>query len=189
MIEGLDESFNGLIFFGYHAPVGVGGNMDHTYSSSCFYSVKINGKLVSEACINAMTAVEFSVPLQFVYADDVTQKWLLENVSPQITVLESKKAISRYAADIPPRSEILKKLYLAGKNLSSNPKYYYQKSDKYICEIQLMDSNIGYACGIIPGVEIIDARTIKFETKDMQILYRYLMTLLMVASSVKNLYR
>ncbi len=189
MIEGLNESFESLILFGYHAPAGTGGNMDHTYSSSSFYTVEINGKTVSEACINAMTAAHFGVPLQFVYTDDVTKKWLHENVSPKITVLESKKAISRYAAEIPSQTEILEKLFLAGKKLSSNPKYLYPKSEKYSCKIQLIDSNIGYACGMVPGVQLIDARTLIFETGEMLTLYRYLMTLCMAASSVKNLYR
>jgi D-amino peptidase len=189
MIEGLDESFDNLILFGYHAPVGVGGNMDHTYSSSCFYSVQINGKLVSEACINAMTATQFNVPLQFVYGDDVTAKWLHENVSNEITVLESKKAISRYAAEIPSQQEILEKLFVAGKNLKSNPKYFYPKSDNYSCKIQLIDTNIAYACGMVPGIKMLDARTINFETDNMLDPYKYLMTLFMVASSVKNLYK
>jgi len=189
MIEGIDKSFESLILFGYHAPAGIAGNMDHTYSSSSFYSIEINGKTVSEACINAMFAIQYDVPLQFVYADDITAKWLHENISEKITVLESKKAISRYAAEIPSQQEILEKLYKAGAKLSSNPKYFYPKSEKYSCKIQLMDTNIGYACGMVPGIEMLDARTVKFESDNMMGLYKYLMTLFMVASSVKNLYK
>lgn len=189
MIEGLDSSFDGLIFFGYHAPAGVAGNMDHTYSSSSFYSIEINGKTVSEACINSMVAAHYGVPLQFVFTDDITAKWLHENVSQEITVLESKKAISRYAADNPSYQVILEKLFKAGKQLSSNPKYTYPKSKKYSCKIELMDSNIAYACGMVPGIEMLDARTVIFETDEILILYRYLMTLVMVASSVNNLYK
>jgi len=147
MIEGIDESFDSLLFFGYHAPAGIGGNMDHTYSSSSFYSIEINDRIVSEACINAMFAAHYDVPLQFVYADDVTAKWLHENVSEEITVLESKKAISRYAAENPSYQETLDKLYEAGKNLKSNPKYLYPKSNNYSCKIQCIDTNIAYACG------------------------------------------
>jgi len=189
MIEGIDASFDSLILFEYHAPVGIGGNMDHTFSSSCFYSVKINGKPVSESCLNAMTAAQFAVPLQFVYTDDVTANWLHENVSPEIQVLVSKKAISRYAAELFPQSQILEQLYQAGKALPSYPKYLYPKAQKYTCEIQLLDTNIGYACAMIPGITKIDARTVSFETSDMLIFYRYLMTTYLVASSVKNLYR
>ena len=189
MIEGLDESFDGLVLFGYHAPVGMQGNMDHTYSSSSFYSVEINRKTVSEACINAMTAVEFGIPLQFVYTDDVTAKWMHENVSDDIEILVSKKAISRYSAELLPNREILKKLFEAGKNLSSYFKYFYPKSEKYSCKIQCIDTNIAYACAMVPGVELLDARSLVFETYDMQTLYRYLMTLCMVASSVKKLFR
>lgn len=189
MIEGLDASFDGLILFGYHAPAGMPGNMDHTYSSSCFYSVKINGKSVSESCINGLAAAHFGVPLLFVYTDDITGKWLHENVSRKIAILESKKAISRYAAEIPPQTEILEKLYQSGKELTSYQRFIYPRKDNYLCEIQLLDSNIGYACGMIPGVELKDARTVIFEVNDELLLYRYLMTIYLVASSVKNLYK
>jgi D-amino peptidase len=189
MIEGLDESFDSLILFGYHSPAGTSGNMDHTYSSSSFFSIEINGKTVSEACINAMTAGEDGVPLQFVYTDDITAKWLHENVSEEIEILIAKNAISRFAADNPPYQKILEKLFNAGKNLASYPKYFYPKSEKYSCKITCTDTNIAYACAMVPGVEFLDARTLIFESKDMHILYRYLMTLCMVAGSVKNLYR
>ena len=189
MIEGIDESFDGLILFGYHAPAGIDGNMDHTYSSSSFYSIEINRKTVSEACINTMTAAHFGVPLQFVYTDDVTARWLHANISQEITVLESKKAISRYAADNPAHEKIMQNLFSAGKNLADYPQYFYPKSEKYSCKIQMTDSNIGYACGMVPGMEMIDARTLIFETDEILTLYRYLMTLVMVASSVKNLYK
>ncbi len=42
MISGIDESFDAGIFVGYHAPVGaINGQMDHTYSSSTIFEVKI----------------------------------------------------------------------------------------------------------------------------------------------------
>lgn len=189
MIESLDESFDSLILFGYHAPVGMPGNMDHTYSSSSFYSVKINGKTVSETCINAMTAAEIGVPLQFVFTDDITSDWLHENVSPEIKTLISKKAISRYAAELLPTQEILKNLFESGKKLNSFPKFFYPLTNNYSCKIECIDTNIAYACAIVPGVELLDARTLLFETEDMHTLYRYLMTLCMAAGSVKNLYR
>ncbi|MCF7792849.1 MAG: M55 family metallopeptidase [Candidatus Cloacimonetes bacterium] len=189
MIEGLDKSFDSLILFGYHAPVGMPGNMDHTYSASSFYSVEINGNKVSEICINAMTAAEIGVPLQFVYTDDITSNWLHENVDQEIKILVSKKAISRYAAELYSHQEILKKLFESGKKLTSFPNYFYQLSDNYSCKIQGIDTNIAYACAMVPGVELLDPRTLIFESKDMQTLYRYLMTLCMAAGSVNNLYR
>ena len=44
MVEGIDKSFDLLFCIGYHAMAGtLGAGMDHTYSSSILYSVKING--------------------------------------------------------------------------------------------------------------------------------------------------
>jgi D-amino peptidase len=189
MIEGLDSSFAGLILFGYHAPAGFKGNMDHTYSSSSIYNLEINGRTVSEAEINTLIASYYKVPLKFVYCDDGAAEWLYNSISPELNVLVSKKAISRFAAEISSQQQILSELKQAGLQLPTNKGFILPPEKKYVCRIQMMDSCIGYACSIIPGVREIDARTIEFTAPDVLLFYRYLMTVTMVAGSVKDLYK
>ena len=57
MFEGLDHSFTHLVLFGYHSAMGAGGMMDHTYSSSSFYEIRINGSPVDEGIINALSLI------------------------------------------------------------------------------------------------------------------------------------
>jgi D-amino peptidase len=189
MIEGLDDSYDGLILFGYHAPAGYAGNMDHTYSSSSIYSVQINGKVVGEAEINALVASHYKVPLKFIYCDDATADWLHKSISAKLCILESKRAISRFAAENFSYNSILQKLKDSGSKLTDCPDHFIPIEEDLVCKIELNDSNLGYVCSIIPGVDQLDARTIQFQSTDVLLLYRFLMTVVMVAGSVKELYR
>ena len=71
MMEGIDSSFDGVIFTGYHAstdnPEGVRA---HTFSSARLTSVKINGKVMTEGSWNAAVAGEFGVPVIMIAGDD-----------------------------------------------------------------------------------------------------------------------
>lgn len=72
MMEGIDESFDAAIFIGYHSstdnPRGVRA---HTMSSARLASVKLNGRVMPEAGINAAIAGHFGVPVVMISGDDV----------------------------------------------------------------------------------------------------------------------
>jgi len=70
MMQGIDDSFAGAVFVGYHAsewtPDAVRG---HTISSARLLGVKLNGMEVSEGIYNAALAGQFGVPVAFVSGD------------------------------------------------------------------------------------------------------------------------
>jgi D-amino peptidase len=71
MMQGIDESFDGVIFLGYHAsttnPQGVRA---HSFSSANLADVKLNGTSVSEGGWNAAVAAHFGVPVLAVSGDE-----------------------------------------------------------------------------------------------------------------------
>jgi D-amino peptidase len=72
MMEGIDASFAGAIFIGYHsATSSMAGVRAHTISSARFADVKLNNSSVSEAAINAAVAGHFNVPIIMISGDDV----------------------------------------------------------------------------------------------------------------------
>lgn len=75
MMQGVDATFAGAVFIGYHSgttnPEGVRA---HTLSSARIADVKLNGVSVSEAGINAAIAGHFNVPVIMVSGDDVVVK-------------------------------------------------------------------------------------------------------------------
>ena len=70
MMAGLDSSFEGVLFTGYHSPAGSDGNpLAHTMNGGNVW-VKINGVGASEFLINAYTANSLRVPVLFLAGDE-----------------------------------------------------------------------------------------------------------------------
>lgn len=75
MMQGIDETFDGAIFLGYHSsttnPKGVRA---HTMSSARLADIRLNGISMPEAGINAAIAGHFGVPIIMISGDDVIVK-------------------------------------------------------------------------------------------------------------------
>src|SRR5437867_3301125 len=75
MMQGIDASFAGAIFIGYHAgTTNEEGVRAHTISSARLADVKLNDRSMSEAGINAAIAGHFNVPIIMISGDDVVVK-------------------------------------------------------------------------------------------------------------------
>ncbi len=71
MMEGLDDSFDGVIFIGYHSSTtNPSGIRAHTFSSGSYAAVRLNGMEVPEAGFNAAIAGHFGVPILAIAGDD-----------------------------------------------------------------------------------------------------------------------
>ena len=75
MMQGIDETFAGAIFIGYHTgTTNLQGVRAHTLSSARLTDVRLKGVSVSEAGINAAIAGHFNVPVIMVSGDDAVVK-------------------------------------------------------------------------------------------------------------------
>jgi D-amino peptidase len=75
MVQGVDDTFDGVIFLGYHASTAnPNGVRAHTMSSANITSVKLNGTEVPEAGVNAAIAGSFGVPVIMISGDDAIVK-------------------------------------------------------------------------------------------------------------------
>ncbi len=71
MMQGIDSTFDAVVFLGYHTgtdnPDGVRA---HTFSSARLADVRLNGESVPEGGVNAAIAGHFGVPVIMVSGDD-----------------------------------------------------------------------------------------------------------------------
>ena len=75
MMQGIDETFAGAIFIGYHtATTNSEGVRAHTISSARLADVRLKGVSVSEAGLNAAIAGHFNVPVIMISGDDAVVK-------------------------------------------------------------------------------------------------------------------
>ena len=71
MIEGIDASFAGVIFIGYHsATTNPRGVRAHTLSSATLADVRLGGVSMPEAGLNAALAGHYGVPVLAISGDD-----------------------------------------------------------------------------------------------------------------------
>ena len=93
MMEGLDDTFDAVVFVGYHAKAGhPGGLFAHT-GSGVVRDVQINGTSVGEGGMNAMLAAWYGVPVVVVTGDDVAVAQVKEVATAARGVI-TKRAIN-----------------------------------------------------------------------------------------------
>ena len=71
MMHGIDDSFDGAMFIGYHASTSnTEGVRAHTMSSANVTDLKLNGVTMTEGSWNAAIAGHFGVPIIMISGDD-----------------------------------------------------------------------------------------------------------------------
>jgi D-amino peptidase len=125
MMEGIDETFDAVIFVGYHAKAGTpDGVGDHTWSGNVM-DLSVNGVSLPEAGFNALIAGHHDVPVAFVAGDravcDQAQALLGE-----VETVAVKEGIGAAALSVHPevaRERIRAGVERALRNLSSYTPY------------------------------------------------------------------
>lgn len=98
MMEGLDSSFDGVLFVSYHGSIGTEqAILSHTYNPRAIWEVRLNGEIVGESGINALVAAHYGVPIIFVSGDEVTAREA-ESIAPQAEKIVVKESLGRFAA-------------------------------------------------------------------------------------------
>ena len=99
MMEGIDESINGVMFVGYHARNGTpSAILDHTWSRMTVANVWLNDLLTGEYGLNAGVAGHFGVPVIRVSGDQTACAQVTELLGAVETAIV-KQASSRFAAE------------------------------------------------------------------------------------------
>jgi D-amino peptidase len=101
MMEGLDETFDAVIFVGYHAKADAPRGLFAHTGSGVVRDLQINGRSVGEGGMNALLAAWYGVPVVVVSGDDVAVAEVKEAV-PSIRGVVVKRAINVRAAELKP---------------------------------------------------------------------------------------
>ena len=169
MMEGIDSSFDGVIFTGYHSSTdNLKGVRAHTFSSARLTSVKINGKVMSEGSWNAAVAGEFGVPVIMIAGDDAAVnevKALIGNAEGAIV----KESISFHSAkSLHPDAAydlIAEKTSYAVKNIK---KYKpYKIKGPLTVSVQFKHYQPSQILSYLKMFKRTDSHTIEFKAKNM----------------------
>ena len=169
MMEGIDASFDGAIYIGYHSSTtNTEGVRAHTMSSANLTAVKLNGIEMPEGGINAAIAGHFDVPIIMVSGDDAT----IEEVTRVVGDMEQavvKEAISFHAAkNLHPAAAaalIEEKAAAAVRRIDDFKPYKLQTP--ITVDISFKNYQPAQLLEYLPICERVDSHTIRFIAKDM----------------------
>jgi D-amino peptidase len=99
MMQGIDESVDGVLFIGYHARNGTANAiLDHTWSSKTVANIWLNDILTGEYGLNASLAGHFGVPVIMVSGDQTACAQVNELLG-EVEMAVVKQATGRFAAE------------------------------------------------------------------------------------------
>ncbi len=166
MVDGIDETFDAVMFVGYHSAAGIPGNpLSHTMTGNP-WQIKINGEYASEFLIYSYAAARDGVPTVFLAGDAALCQAAVKQ-HPKVTTVPVKDAFGgttiNYApaltlAQIRERSETALKGDLKAAKIEL-PKHFE-------VEITYKEHVLATRKSFYPGVEKINANTLKFSTDD-----------------------
>lgn len=181
MMEGLDESFDAVIFIGYHAQAGTpAGVFAHT-GSGAVADVRVNGRSLGEGGLNTMVAAWHGVPVVLVTGDDVA----VQQVSAIATGARSvtvKRAINPRAVELRPLAEVHREIESAAEQgVAAARRITPQRESTYAVEVRFRDIFIPEVAENLPGMRRPAPDTIAYTTESMpraytliRLLYRYI---------------
>ena len=170
MMGGIDDTFDGVIFLGYHASTA---NMDgvraHTFSSANITGLTLNGIEMSEGSMNAAIAGHFGVPVIMVSGDDVA---VAENqaVIGDIEGAVVKRALGFHSAEsLTPEAayEVIRTRTAAAINRIDDFEPYVLETP-IVLELSLKHYQPVELLGYLPNVERIDSHTIRYTGEDIR---------------------
>lgn len=186
MMEGLDASFDGICFVGYHGSIGAEqAILSHTYNPGAIWEVRLNGEIVGESAINALVAAYYSVPIIFISGDAVTVQEA-QTIAPNAEKVIVKQSIGRFAAaHVHPQvaCEMLQKgTTRAIRSLKEMHPPVFTKPVSL--EVTFLVADMAEMALWIRGVERVGPRSITIQSEDFLELYRMFVTVVTLTRSL-----
>ncbi len=184
MVQGVEGKYDAAFFVGYHAGMGAkAGILDHTYYGAVVSEVRINGKVMNEAAINALIAGSYGTPVVLVTGDDRVCEEAKELLDPVETVTV-KWAITRYSArSLHPKEAQRQIREAAARALKNISKYKpFVLPPPYTLHVKMLNAGMVDNAEMMPGVRRVDALTLEYRTDKLMDLFKALLTAVTLGS-------
>jgi D-amino peptidase len=167
MMEGIDETFDGVVFIGYHAKAGTPDALiEHTMTGN-ITDVSINGVSLPEAGINALIAGSFDVPVVFVAGDQAICQQA-KGLFGEVETAAVKEGIGGAAINHHP--EVAQEMIRAGveKAFKDMEQFRpYKLSPPYTLVLKLKREESVYTGALYPGAERTGDWELTYKSNDL----------------------
>ncbi|WDV44961.1 M55 family metallopeptidase [Clostridiaceae bacterium M8S5] len=161
MIGGIDESFDALVYIGYHSGAGENGNpLSHSMNLKTNY-ITVNGLQATEYLLHTYAASEMGIPVVFLSGDAM----LCESakiINPSIETVAVKEGLGDSTISLNPNyaCSLIKEKIKIG--LSKINECIVNLPDSFEVEINYQRHQDARKASFYPGVTLINNTTVKF---------------------------
>lgn len=165
MMWGIDETFDGVLYVGYHAPAGNQEfSISHTSTGNSLY-ICLNGEYMSEFMLNTYTAASLGVPVLFLSGDEAICR-LAKTLVPAMETAVTKRGTGG-ATVCEPQGVVLERIRagvrqaLAGDIAACRVRL----PEEFVYEVTFKDWKKAYQMSFYPGMERVDTFTSRLVTR------------------------
>jgi D-amino peptidase len=185
MMQGLDASFDAVLFVSYHGSVGASAGLSHTYNPRAVAEARINGTVTGEAGINALVAAHYGVPVVLVTGDRCACEETAA-LMPGVHAAVVKEHVSRLAAHSlhPSRAcQLIRETAqqaLSGAATAKPPPF----TTPVQLDVSVRNTDIAEAATWVRGVERAGPRELRIEGDDLLAVYRSFCAAILLTRSI-----
>jgi len=177
MMAGIEEGIDGAVFVGYHAGAGTpGAILDHTYTG-WLADVRVNGESWNETYLNAALAGTFGVPVLAVAGDRACCRQARARL-PWVHTVVTKDGFGNRAGRTRSPQSVREELGLAvaeAVKLAEQAQVWNPRGP-FTLDVDVTSTALADLLAITPGTERHGPRTLRFDTSDLRLLYRAVLT-------------
>lgn len=169
MMQGIDESFDAVVFVGYHARAGSErGILDHTISGSTIRSIKVNGQELPELGLNALIAGYYKVPVIMLTGDATTCAQARALLGDGLVTTAVKEATGRVAARLMPLEQVRARLREGAREALAKRSSFqpFRVPGPYTVDLEFHNSAQAELPLLVPGVKRTGARSVAVTGND-----------------------
>jgi D-amino peptidase len=169
MMEGIDSTFDAVLFIGYHASTdNARGVRAHTVSSANLAGIALNGTPVPESGLNAAIAGRFGVPVVMISGDDVATEEARRLIGiPEVAAV--KQAISFHSATtLTPKAaqELIRQKAKAGLDRRREAKPWVVRAPVTL-DVTFKNYRPAEMLAFLPSVQRTSSHAVRYVGRDM----------------------
>ena len=177
MMEGLDDSFDAIVFVGYHAKADAPRGLFAHTGSGVVRDLQVNGRSVGEGGMNAALAAWYGVPVVAITGDDAAVEEV-KGVVPGIRGVAVKRAINIRAVELRPLAEARRDIQAGVRDgVQSAKKPARERLNTYQVRMQFRNFTIPEVASAFSEMTQVAPDTVQFSRPTMPEAYRLIRVL------------
>jgi D-amino peptidase len=177
MMEGLDETFDAIVFVGYHAKADAPRGLFAHTGSGVVRDLQVNGRSVGEGGMNATLAAWYGVPVVAVSGDDAAVEEV-KAIVPGIRGVVVKRAINMRAVELRPLADARRDIQAGVRDaVQASKKPARERLQSYQVRMQFRNFTIPEVASAFGEITQVAPDTVQFARPTMPEAYRLIRVL------------